>query len=46
MYLGYIGEIGLSKVKVGFGDEKVREYETGITVGDVIEMFMAVNLDS
>ena len=36
MYLGYTGEIVLSKIKVDFGDEEVREYEAGITAGDVI----------
>lgn len=36
MYLGYTGEIVLSKIKVGFGDGEVREYEAGITVGDVV----------
>jgi len=36
MYLGYTGEIVLSKVKVEFEDNQFREYETGITAGDVI----------
>lgn len=36
MYLGYTGEIVLSKIKVGFGDGEVREYEAGITAGDVV----------
>ena len=36
MYLGYTGEIVLSKIKVDFGDGEVREYEAGITAGDVV----------
>tara|TARA_B100001113_G_scaffold86943_1_gene69481 strand:- start:23723 stop:25705 length:1983 start_codon:yes stop_codon:yes gene_type:complete len=36
MYLGYTGEIVLSKVKVEFEDNQFREYEAGITAGDVM----------
>lgn len=36
MYLGYTGGIVLSRVKVEFEDNQFREYEAGITAGDVV----------
>ena len=37
MYLGNTGEIVLSPLKIEVGDNEFREYNAGITAGDIIK---------